>query len=674
MSFVQNVNKLATEYEELERLSKLMTPEGMHALHNLAGADKDAIDVLVKDLQLGVNSNGARKLDINLLSNVDVSADAYGNIWYNSARVYLTNNYVIDISFVVQAEFTTTTPVDIKFRSYEACMTALYEGLEKHNEFYKAKGELEKCAVDFTLEVVDSVRAGHPRMLRVLDAANAPNNTNILAVQLFVDVDQSPGTPLHNEPTFTWATSTSGILALLPSLPKLIADMHVWQMIRAEKPLPSTDKGVLHNDGQGFLKWMNGDFVNILNTAVDIKANYYDQSIEPTDVAVGAMVEVTQGGEPHPIWGLPKGVDVPAGSVLFRVDDRWLILDDSNRVRATLDIMENSNPDLGQIGYDFQSNRLVIGLPGTIPGEYGWVDASPALSAVDLSGFLSSDPVAIGRGAEANKAASPKQISEHLKATYFPLSRLAELTRRTDFDALHAQVLAHHNEFTALHTQYDTEIPDALKNLASLLTGKLDTAQLDTKVKGYHYVTKDTADKTYLRIKEGGEVEDEVSVSTGKHFNQPTLPSSDNHVANKKYVDDEVDKTLSKADGGEIDKTTSIIKSNAWFRCANAPLNTTDLANKEYVDSKLPIILHFKGTSGGISVDGSLPNGWTATRQGPGKYRIDTGAPKEVIPIVCPVAANVLVWSVPSNRRIDVNTTDLTGTAVDAGFSLMVSL
>lgn len=467
MSFVTNVNYLAQHYLELCKLAGELTPENLAVLENFAKVDVSVLETLTKDLSLGTSVSGKRKIDINLF--VNMQDGSTHEVEYSGATIYLDNGHMFEFAFLLPVVLTLdpNKPVDVAFAGYTSLVTAIKQGIEDNNYLELLP---DKQVHNVKFDVLQEVNGGHPRLIRVTDAGM--DLTGLASIQLHVE-PASATYAKDQAPTFTWATTTSALKLLVPYLPQFVKDTQVWAQVASKNPLPGAKPGVLTNNGSGVLSWTNGQFMHLLSGNVDITKGYSDNHIDPLEVTLGAIAEVHLGGLPNADWKLVPTDDVPRGTLLIFSGSGWRVMDDSNYARAMLDTVAHPNPNIGQIGYDTRTNRMVIGLPtaagldptNTTDPQAGWVDASPALTPGDLSAIMAVDGD-IAAGAENSKAVSPKQVHDYLFANYATKNSLDSLATDSDFKALDQVTQVNVQSIQALETKYDKDIPDIVQGLS----------------------------------------------------------------------------------------------------------------------------------------------------------------------------------------------------------------
>ena len=395
MSFIANVNLLAAGWAELEKFMKQYDGD---LIKSLSALTAESVNLLAADLKLGT-SNGDRKIDIDLTGNMVGTKE----VAYESVTIELANGHTFSFAF----------PKAVSYQSYHQLIKYMADGIAAYNG---QQADKHLHAEHYKLDIIYEVNGRDPKFIRVTDIPHHPTNIHTITLHVFVPELANAVDPA---PVFTWATSTSALQMLIEHMPNFIHDTKVWQTISSKNPLPNSAPGALTNDGLGHLSWVNGQFIRVMSSTVDIKENYTVNRIDAAKITIGATIEVAQGGIPDAQWGITSA-EVPTGSFLLYTGSHWLILDDSDQSRAVLDVTKHPHPKRGQLGYDKDRNRLFIALPkaplhaGGPVTDFAWVDASPAMSAGDLSGILSSGVQPIIDGIESLKATTPKDIHTYV--------------------------------------------------------------------------------------------------------------------------------------------------------------------------------------------------------------------------------------------------------------------
>ena len=462
MSFIINVNTLAAMADELRNL---VTKFNSDQLAKLAELDSDSLTAVAQDLAKG-SYYGKRHILIDLRTNMKGDDP----VSYTGAVIELTNATQIPISFtntIVGTKDSTTNLVETA--AYTSIYTALSAGIKAHND---AATDATTQVHNTELDVVNETLVQYSAVqLRDTDA----QSSNIKNISLTVDplTAQAAKNAL---PKYSWADSTSALELLIMNFPRFIYDSQVWMKLKETQPLPNSAPGVLINSGSGDLKWQQGTFIRSLGN-IDITQGFIANGVDAADVTLGSFGTVTTEGNAHTDWGIGEYVNLGA---MLAVDPagNFIVIDDSHNARALLDTATHTTPKLGELGFDRVSQRLAIALPTSVPGQFSWVDASPAMSVGDMSAVMAADGDILA-GIVTNKATTPKQIKDYTDSVHAPMTtdinqlktdlataQAALTTATADIVTLQANLATANGQITALTASVANKMDTTAANAA----------------------------------------------------------------------------------------------------------------------------------------------------------------------------------------------------------------
>lgn len=298
-SFIANVNKLVSKFEELVRIDSKFTVDDVALLVQLAKNELDInIREVASDLRKG-SYNGYRKLDINLLTNFKdysytMTEEEQRELWSDPAHLVYYER--------VTVYFSDSSSITKKFDTLVTNHRQLFDEFSNWDEF-------EQRAVNTSFNIIPNTPIFNHELLRFWDSnLETSTGSNVDSIVLHVapqgqntDYDAVFFGANSTAPLFTWVDTTSALVTMANRINEIIYTANYIEQV-----------------GSTFVQ----DLQNILAAAenardtASIKASESAASAAAAEASFQKQVSFKVTSTPVPVDESPRALYAPSTNTL----------------------------------------------------------------------------------------------------------------------------------------------------------------------------------------------------------------------------------------------------------------------------------------------------------------------------------------------------------------------